>query len=119
MHSSRKCCCAGMLCVMCGMSRSDILSVRTFSTDSSFHEWAAKHPEGWVLNVRRRLSPDYVVLHRTTCPSLLGQSYAPGALTERSYGKVGGGSEEELIKWLKTHIPAAPGFTKRCTRCSA
>lgn len=95
------------------------MRAQAFEADSSFHAWAAEHPDGLVINVRRRLSPDYVILHRVTCPSLSEQSYVPGALTERSYRKIGASSEEELLDWIEGRIPNARGFSKRCSRCGS
>lgn len=93
------------------------LRAKVFRSDLAFHKWATHNPDGWVLNVRRRMSPDYVVLHRSDCPTLGALRYANGALTERSYRKVGSDSERELLDWVRTHVPNAPTFSKRCTRC--
>jgi len=56
--------------------------------DRSYLDWLARHPEGWVLNVRMQADPDYVVLHRATCPTISRPSVRAGAWTERSYRKV-------------------------------
>lgn len=93
------------------------MAATAFESDQLFHQWVGSNPHGFVINVRRRLSPDYVVLHRSTCPTVSSRTYAPGALTERSYRKIAATSQDQLLDWIKTHMPAAPGFSKRCTRC--
>lgn len=35
--------------------------------DGAYFAWLARNPHGYVVNVRRRCSPDYVVLHRASC----------------------------------------------------
>ena len=36
----------------------------------SYLEWISEHPDGHVVNMRRWLDPDYLVLHRATCFSI-------------------------------------------------
>ena len=35
--------------------------------DDLYQTWLAGHPHGFVINTRRRISPDYLVLHRASC----------------------------------------------------
>ena len=42
---------------------------RFANNDSAFHQWGATHPNGFILNIRKRLD-EYAVLHKVGCPSL-------------------------------------------------
>lgn len=57
--------------------------------DSAYFAWLARNPMGYVVNVRRTCSPDYVVLHRASC-GLISNARAEGAYTERSFSKLCG-----------------------------
>ena len=60
-----------------------------FEEDVAYRDWLARNQAGYVVNVRRTLSPNYVVLHRATCPHI-SMPREPGAYTERSYRKLCG-----------------------------
>jgi hypothetical protein len=45
----------------------------------SYLAWTVAHPDGFVLNVRRRSDADYVILHRASCRSISNDNQAPGA----------------------------------------
>ena len=69
-----------------------------------------------MANIRRRCSPDYVVLHRASCPHVSNPRES-GAYTERDYGKLCGPALDDI-----QHAPEYCGrdkgsFTKRCALC--
>ena len=35
--------------------------------DSAYFAWISSHPTGYVLNIRRKDDPTYVVLHKASC----------------------------------------------------
>lgn len=90
-----------------------------FQTDGDFYEWARAHPNGFVLNLRRSLTPDYVVLHKASCSTLHRSDFSPGALTSKGYQKVGALTSDALLKWVSNHITGSNGFTKACSRCKS
>lgn len=89
------------------------------ASDTAFSDWLRQHPNSFVLNVRSRMSPDYLVLHRSFCSTIQGSAYSPGALTERGYRKVGADTPQELEVWISEHVSGATTFTRRCSRCGA
>lgn len=90
---------------------------KLFRSDSEFRRWREEHPQGFVINCRRELQPDYIVLHLANCASLMGGSYEEGALTSWSYRKIGGDTPEILSSWIAVNISPMASFTKRCGLC--
>ena len=85
--------------------------------DAGYLDWLARNPYGYVVNVRRRLDPEYVVLHRATCGSISATLVA-GAYTERDYVKLCGRSFADVCQ-APTYCGRAKGsFTKRCSHCN-
>jgi hypothetical protein len=82
------------------------------NSDSRYREWLTEHPQGYVLNTRRRPDPDYMVLHRSECRSI-SRPADPGAFTERSYIKVCSDTRDDLQVWARQY--GAAGFSKRCS----
>jgi hypothetical protein len=88
--------------------------------DEAYLSWAAANPRGYVINLRRRFDPTYVVLHRANCPSILRyprMETRPGGFTARDYTKLCGNSETELRSALRTMTGRETPFSKRCARC--
>ena len=89
------------------------------NNDQDYLEWLEKYAEGFVLNTRRRGDPEYIVLHRTTCPSIYKYSKIarPGSFTEMTYIKVCSDSLSELSTWAKNHGRNDGSFSKKCSKC--
>ena len=85
--------------------------------DASYLRWVASNPGGYVVNVRRRLTPDYVVLHRASCPHVSAPA-APGAYTERGYRKYCGDTLADVREAPVRCGRPSGSFTKRCSLCS-
>lgn len=87
--------------------------------DIAYIEWLNSNPSGLVLNLRRRLSPNYAVLHIASCRAIRNYhvSAPKGAFTERNYIKVCGQKREELDAWLTTNIERGAKVTKECSLC--
>ena len=70
--------------------------------DPGYLDWLAAYPDGFVLNMYRNPTPDYLVLHRPECEpiSLYTQWRLPGGFTERQYRKVCGETRAALAGWV-------------------
>ena len=86
--------------------------------DVAYLEWVARNRDGYVVNVRQTLSPDYVVLHRATC-STISAPQEPGAYTERNYRKLCGRTLADVAEAPTWCRRANGSFTKRCSICGA
>lgn len=97
------------------------MSVEIFRDDEmGYLEWLERHPNGFVVNSRRTLDPEYLVLHRARCTSIRRYSSMdtdPGGFTERGYVKMCSGSIEELEGHLKRLTNHRSAFSKLCSFC--
>jgi hypothetical protein len=91
--------------------------VHFLNDDPGFLAWTAANPNGFVLNVRRRPDPNYVVLHRATCKSISNERHAPDAFTGRGYRKICASSVAELQKAAQSEGRSNGSFSKRCSLC--
>ena len=79
--------------------------------DSGYFAWLARNPNGYVVNIRRKRLPDYVVLHRTSCGHVANPTEV-GAYTERDFGKLCGSTLTD-VQHAPTYCGRAKGsFTK-------
>lgn len=85
--------------------------------EEGYLSWIAQNPEGLVLNVRRLVDPNYVVLHRATCGSISTDKREPGAYTTRDYRKVCAANVLELQHAAKREGRTDGSFSKRCGLC--
>lgn len=87
--------------------------------DAAYLDWLASHPGGFVLNVRSRPDPFYMVLHRATCRTIsaIANEADFGGYTERAYRKICGDSIDELRGWARSHGRPDGSFSKRCGLC--
>src|SRR5690606_30666075 len=88
--------------------------------DTGYLQWLARHPNGFVVNMRNRFDPDYLVLHRSRCATVNrypGMESRFGGFTERAYQKLCATS----VAALDTHLRALTGrqepFSKVCSQC--
>lgn len=99
-----------------GLGGRDTGVVHFDGDDGAYFAWLARNPEGYVANVRRRCSPDYVVLHRASCGHVANPR-EEGAYTERDYGKLCAPTREAILE-APTFCGRAKGrFTKQCAHC--
>jgi hypothetical protein len=84
--------------------------------DQGYLRWVAAHPRGFVLNVRRRRDPGYVVLHRATCPSISATRVGE-AHTGRGFRKVCSVQLEELREAAALAGRHDRSFSKACGLC--
>ncbi len=85
--------------------------------EEEYLAWLSANPTGYVLNVRRRQSPSYVVLHRASCGSISNGSHMTGAYTSRAYRKVCSANIEELARAAIAEGRKDGSFSKRCGLC--
>lgn len=85
--------------------------------DEGYFDWLDVYPHGYVVNVRRKRSPDYVVLHRATCGAISNRKAAPGSYTARAYVKYCGETlaDVEAVPLLCGREHGS--FTRRCGIC--
>jgi hypothetical protein len=93
-------------------------SARQFTHDDpAYFVWIANHPLGFVLNVRRRDDPLYMVLHRASCNSISSMTQGEAAYDARSYRKICATTVDELRAWVSHHGRPDGSFSKRCQLC--
>ncbi len=93
------------------------MAAQLFISDKGYADWLAKQPEGYVANLRKTLSPHYIVLHKANCRTISASRYPEGAMTERDYRKLGAADVDDILAWIRGNIDGANGLTKRCGRC--
>jgi len=95
------------------------MTVTFDGNDKAYLDWIGKNPNGYVVNVRRDLSPTYMVLHSTQCRTI--QNYSdmarPGGFTERAYIKVCASRTADLSAWVRSHGRSDGSFSKECSLC--
>ena len=89
--------------------------------DTGYLRWISEHPDGYVVNTRRRFDPDYLVFHRASCFSINrypNMHEDPGGFTERAYWKLCSTSLSELEDHLRRTIGELDPFSKVCSLCA-
>lgn len=79
--------------------------------DSGYFAWLAANRNGYVLNCRPNPKSDRVVMHRSDCRTIQGDSGQP-MTTE--YIKICSNSEDELYSWS---LKQAGRFRETCSHC--
>jgi len=95
--------------------------IQVFDGDDSIYQaWLSAHPDGYVLNARRNLSPNYMVLHKASCEMIsnYGEMSKKGGFTERSFIKVCGPTIGALRDWVCKHGRADRTFSNECSLCN-
>jgi len=93
--------------------------IRSFlHDDAGYLAWVSHHPAGFVVNADRTLSPNSLMLHRSTC-SCIGGPVGEGRTRTAHYRKVCGGDVDALLDWCRTDIGVEPGRCRHCRPLSA
>ena len=89
------------------------------SGDAPYFRWLRMHPEGYVVNTRRRPTTGYFTLHRASCRTIrtYGDDQHDGGFTEREYVKVCADDPEEIRVWAAKHRQNVSGLIHRCGAC--
>ncbi len=77
--------------------------------DEGYLGWVAEHPVGYVLNIRRRPSLSYAVLHRAKCRHISALGSALGAFTSRGYRKVCALYIDDLRAFVRSELHCSAG----------
>ena len=87
--------------------------------DSLYQKWLIAHPDGYVLNSRRSITPSYLVLHRANCTFIKQHSSdaRDGAFTERGYIKICSDDLSSLRAWAKVHGRTDGSFSSESCNC--
>ena len=94
------------------------LMIQFNDDDSSYLDWIKRNPEGYVLNVRDRPDPHYVVLHRATCKTISRDLTNPAGYTGASYRKVVAGTKDSLRGAAVKQGRLDKTFSRECAHCS-
>lgn len=69
-----------------------------FDNDDDYLDWLEKHPEGYVVNILRTLSPAGARLHHASCRTIRGRNPRGGPWIGQ-YAKVGATDLSDLDEW--------------------
>lgn len=96
------------------------MAVKWFKDDDvGYLQWCRRHPGGYVANTRRKISPDYLVLHKASCTLITmypNMDEKGGGFTARRYSKVCSDLEVELRSEFQRRTGKADPFSGIC-RC--
>jgi hypothetical protein len=85
--------------------------------DEGYLSWLTGHPSGFVLNVKAKANPKYVVLHRASCRLISSDKLQPGAYTSNDFRKWCAEEVKDLQSAAKLEGRKDGTFSKRCKRC--
>lgn len=87
--------------------------------DSNYLEWINNYVHGYVINTRRKIDEEYMVLHRASCSSIKNYNLMAksGGFTERNYIKICSTNIDDLREWVKVHGREDGKFSSECSRC--
>jgi hypothetical protein len=90
--------------------------------EAGYSTWISNNADGFVVNTRRELDPNYLVLHAANCTSMQtyrGMDQNPGGFTERGYQKICAETADELLNYFAAETGNKSSITKYCSLCSA
>ena len=89
------------------------------SGDEPFLEWMENHPDGFVLNVKRKPSSAFAVFHDSQCSHISGvlSSHRSDAHTKHNKIKVCAEETEPLVDWLMDNRLKAIAGAGVCADC--
>ena len=82
--------------------------------DRGFLEWKKAHVDGFVLNTTRTPRPDYLMLHRATCPHLT--RHDAEVHWTKNYIKICSSQVDDLVRWVADRVSGRPQLTP-CAAC--
>ncbi len=92
-----------------------VTAVEVFKDDDpGFISWRDSHPNGYVVNAYRNPTPDYLMLHRTSCPHL-NRPVASGRWT-RDFLKACAVQASDLELWARQTVTSS-AHLKPCYWC--
>ncbi|HJS29826.1 MAG TPA: hypothetical protein VJ768_09400 [Anaerolineales bacterium] len=82
--------------------------------DLNYLHWIEKNPNGFVLNTTRPPLPEFLILHRSSCPAVYGDPEPENYWTIECV-KVCADSTGQLSDWARDEVGGRP---KACRICS-
>jgi hypothetical protein len=88
--------------------------------DQTYQQWISQNAFGFVINTRKNISPDYMVLHTSSCRSIneLSSNASDDAFTKNGYIKICSDSIESLRNWVSEHGRPDGTFSAECQKCN-
>ncbi len=81
--------------------------------DAGFLDWIEANPDGYFVNTERNPKPNYLVLHRSSCPHLKGGSDLHWT---KDYVKFCSTDSGELEEWAARSVGGGPTLCHSCFR---
>ena len=88
--------------------------------DQKYIDWLLQNPNGYVVNTRRAIDTEYMVLHKATCSFISTYpktSPSLGGFTEKKYIKICAASIKSLSLWVENNGRKDGSFSKECSSC--
>lgn len=82
------------------------------NNEAGYLSWIAEHPESFVLNTGKNISPSYLVIHQASCRTITNNSN----FTTGSYVKICGNSIDSIAEFLIKKRISNSGF-RYCGIC--
>lgn len=79
--------------------------------DQGFFDWLDDHPDGYLINCERSPKPNYLVLHRPSCPHF---DRAPSIHWTKDYIKICSARRDDLEEWA---VGTVGGDVTLCKTC--
>lgn len=94
----------------------DNLLYQFTKNDDDYFRWLNSHQDGYVLNTTRVGSGSYLVLHKSTCPSIseYGENAQKGGFTEREYIKICADNLDLIKSWVRQLGKPASAISQEC-----
>lgn len=87
--------------------------------EKGYQAWLVKHPDGYVLNMKKNKNPKYRVLHTVACDKIKNytEMAKEGGFTERDYIKVCADDLEDLREWSRSNGRPDGSFSGKHNSC--
>ena len=94
--------------------------IEFINNEKGYLHWLRMHPNGYVINTERRMSTNYMWLHRASCRliSEYTKGSKEGGFTERTYIKICSDDLESIRKWAKCHGLNYGIIKDKCSTCN-
>ena len=95
------------------------MSVLFDGSDEAYLVWLGANPGGRVVNLKRKPSSSYAVLHRVSCKMIRpNEARMTGGFTEHGYVKLCAADEMLALQALREVLrERAAHFSKACALC--
>src|ERR1700690_289840 len=90
------------------------MTVTFVDDDPGFLRWRDEHRSGFVLSHERKPRPNFLKVHRATCPSLQGVRPARGGDWTRGLPKTCSDALDELRRWAEMTTGGEPDQCPMC-----